>query len=197
MEVVILHGKCPFDFCKLYNLEITNLIPGGDEQCAFSRTGVLCGACAHGLSMVLGDSKCLSCSNFYLLLLIPFALAGLLLVIFLIACNLSVSEGTINGLIFYANIVQVNKTIFFPTNNADPFEVFTIAWLNLDLGIRTCFYDSMNAYEKVWLQFAFPNYIWLIAGLIVILSRKYNFVARLMGKNAVQVLATLSLVLLC
>jgi len=55
----------------------------------------------------------------------------------------------------------------------------------------------MNAYEKVWLQFAFPSYIWLIARLIAIISCKYNFVARLMGKNAVQVLATLSLAFLC
>jgi len=193
-EVVLLHGKCPFDFCKSHKVDLnsTNVTLFGDEQCAFHRTGVLCGACSHGLSMVLGDSKCRSCSNFYLLLLTPFALAGLLLVIFLIACNLTVSEGTMNGLIFYANIVQVNRTIFFPTNDSNPFAVF-IAWLNLDLGIETCFYSGMNAYEKAWLQFAFPIYIWLIAGLIIILSRRYNFVARLMGKNAVQVLATLFL----
>ena len=109
-EVVILHGKCPFDFCKSHKVDLTstNVTLFGDEQCAFHRTGVLCGACSHGLSMVLGNSKCRSCSNFYLLLLTPFALAGLLLVIFLIACNLTVSEGTMNGLIFYANIVQVN-----------------------------------------------------------------------------------------
>ena len=38
-------------------------------------------------------------------------------------------------------------------------------------------------------QFAFPIYIWLI----ILLSRRYNCVARLMGKNAVKVLATLFL----
>ena len=193
-EVVILHGKCPFDFCKSHKVDLTstNVTLSGDEQCAFSRTGVLCGACAPGLSIVLGSSKCLSCSNFYLLLLIPFALAGFLLVIFLIACNLTVSEGTMNGLIFYANIVQVNRTTFFPDNDANVFSVF-IAWLNLDLGIETCLYNGMDAYAKAWLQFAFPIYIWLIAGLIILLSRRYNFVARLMGKNAVKVLATLFL----
>ena len=193
-ETVILNGKCPFDFCKSYKVDLTssNVTLTGDEQCAFHRTGVLCGACTHGLSIVLGNSKCLPCSNVYLLLLIPFALAGLFLVIFLIACNLTVSEGTMSGLIFYANIVQVNRTTFFPDNDANSLTVF-IAWLNLDLGIQTCFYNGMNAYTKAWLQFVFPIYIWLIAGLIILLSRRYNLVARLMGKNAVKVLATLFL----
>ena len=40
-------------------------------------------------------------------------LAGLMLVLLLIICNLTVSMGTINGLIFYANIVWVNNASFF------------------------------------------------------------------------------------
>ena len=97
-----------------------------------------------------------------------------------------------NGLVLYANIVQMNSTVFFPHNNGNVFIVI-IAWLNLDLGIKTCFYEGMEAYAKAWLQFVFPIYIWLIAGLIILLSRRYNFVARLMGKNAVKVLAMLFL----
>jgi len=68
-----------------------------------------------------------------------------------------------------------------------------IAWLNLDLGIQTCFYNGMDAYAKTWLQFAFPIYIWLITILIIILSQQYRTVALLIGCNAVKVLATLFL----
>jgi len=68
-----------------------------------------------------------------------------------------------------------------------------IAWLNLDLGIEICFYNGMDAYAKTWLQFAFPSYIWLAAGLIIFLSRRSTHMARLMGRNAIQVLATLFL----
>ena len=143
-----------------------------------------------GLSLVLGSSKCLHCSNFYLFLVIVFALAGLMLVTFLIVCNLTVSEGMINGLVFYANVVHINRSIYFPSTETNPLAVF-IAWLNLDLGIETCFYNGMDGYTKAWLQFAFPIYIWLIAGLIIILSRKYRIAARLSGRNAVKVLATL------
>ena len=187
---VLVHSPCPFDYCVLKKVNIS--WNSTDKQCAFNRTGTLCGKCPDGLSLVLGSSKCLHCSNFYLLLVIVFALAGLMLVTFLIVCNLTVSEGMINGLVFYANVVHINRSIYFPSTETNPLAVF-IAWLNLDLGIETCFYNGMDAYAKAWLQFAFPTYIWLIAGLIIILSRKYRIAARLSGRNAVKVLATLFL----
>ena len=66
-----------------------------------------------------------------------------------------------------------------------------IAWLNLDLGIKTCFFNGLTAYGKTWLQFVFPLYIWSIAGLIII-AAKYSE-AKVMGNNSVPVLATLFL----
>ena len=95
-------------------------------------------------------------------------------------------------LIFYTNVVHINRAIFFPPTKANPLTVF-IAWLNLDLGIETCFYSGLDAYARAWLQFAFPIYIWLIAGLTILLSRRYTIAARLCGRNAVKVLATLFL----
>ena len=79
-----------------------------------NRSGVLCGECAEGLSLMLGSNKCGQCSNVYLTLLLPFALAGIGLVAILIALNLTVSVGAINGLIFYANIVKIQESFFFP-----------------------------------------------------------------------------------
>ena len=162
-----------------------------DEQCAFNHSGILCGFCKPGFSLALGTSQCMKCSNIYLTLLTAFGVAGLALVFLLVICNLTVTEGTLNGLIFYANIIWVNKAIFFPSNHTNILTVF-IAWVNLDLGIQTCFYDGMDAYEKTWLQFAFPLYIWTLVGLIIYLSR-YRVVNRLIGQNVVKVLATLFL----
>ena len=68
-----------------------------------------------------------------------------------------------------------------------------ISWLNLDLGVETCFFDGMDAYEKAWLQFAFPVYIWLIALVIIVLSHYSMRASRLFGNNSVPVLATLFL----
>jgi len=85
-----------------------------------------------GLSLTLGSSHCQYCSDQYLALLAAFAAAGVVLVIFLIASNTTVTEGKVNGLIFYANIIRMNHAIFFPPQT---FNVLTIciAWINLEL----------------------------------------------------------------
>ena len=103
------------------------------------------------------------------LIVIPFTLLGVALVFLLLVCKLTVAAGTLSGLVFYANIVGANRTIFLPVESTDPLSVF-IAWLNLDFGIETCFFDGMNAYYKTWLQFVFPVYLWLLVGLLILIS---------------------------
>ena len=188
----IVHPHCPYDYCKPGSIDLNLEYP--DDQCQYNRSSTLCGNCKNSFSFVLGTSKCLQCSNIYLLLIGPFALTGIALVVILISCNFTVSVGTINGLIFYANIVRTNQAIFFPaTVNGIYRDILTtfIAWLNLDLGIETCFWDGLDAYGKVWLQLIFPVYIWALIGAIIVLSDRYMAVARLSGRNAVPVLATL------
>ena len=173
---------------KSINLNTPNV------QCNFNRTGLLCGMCQENLSMVLGTSNCRECSNVYTLLFIPFAVAGVALVVLLLKCNLTVSVGHINGLIFYANIVQVNKLLLFPSQNPI-YRVFStyIAWVNLDLGIEVCFFKNMDTYAKAWLQFLFPVYLWVMVGLIIVLAHYSSRMGRLIGSNSVPVLATLFL----
>ena len=143
-------------------------------------------------SLVLGSSQCKECSNNYLALLILFALAGVLLVILLFLLNLTVAARTLHGLIFYANIVAANHHIFFPQSSNNPAVIF-IAWLNLDLGIQTCFYNGMDAYAKTWLELVFPVYIWMIVGFLVYISSHSVVVTKLLGSRPVSVLATLFL----
>ena len=189
---VLVHEHCPFDYCKPESFDLDLEDP--DEQCAFHRSGILCGACQHNLSHVLGTSACRECSSMWVLLWVPvIALAGIALVVLLIVLNLTVSVGTINSLIFYANIVRANHATFFPPNTSNSFLSWFIAWINLDLGIETCFYDGLDAYVKTWLQFVFPLYIWFLVITIIVLSHYSTFAARLSGRNAVPVLATLFL----
>ena len=79
-----------------------------DIQCALNRSGVLCGKCATNHSLLLGGSRCDICSNVGLVLILPFSLAGVVLIIALSFVKLTVASGTINSLILYANFVQVN-----------------------------------------------------------------------------------------
>ena len=199
---VIVHGHCPFDYCVLTEGKLMPLdLETPDDQCAFNRSGILCGACQTHFSHVLGTSRCKKCPKPWIALIVPLiALAGFVLVTFLITFNLTVSVGSISGLIFYANIVRANSAVFFPpeasNSSLNAFSSFLstfMAWLNLDLGIETCFYDGLTAYAKTWFQFLFPLYIWLLVIIIIVTSHYSSIASRLSGNNAVQVLATLFL----
>ena len=195
---LILHPHCPFNYCTSEERYLA--VDDSYKQCNYNRSGLLCGRCSENLSLVLGSSRCLQCSNSYLSLLAAFAFAGIALVLLLLVLRLTVAAGTINGLVFYANIVAVNSAIFLqpqitnvPTGlMANVLRVF-IAWLNLDLGIETCFYNGMDAYVKIWMQFAFPLYVWTLVGMIIVGSYYSGRVASIFGRNPIAVLATLFL----
>ena len=193
---------CPYNYCKSIYTKI-NLASQESEsdyinhsttdvQCNLHHSGVLCGGCQPGLSLALGTNQCLHCSNVYISLLLPFAMAGLLLVFFIKLLNLTISQGTMNELIFYVNVISANKHLYYSQTSVNPMTLF-IAWLNLDIGIETCFFNGLTAYSKTWLQFVFPLYIWAIAGLIIIIAKYSDRVAKVMGNNGVPVLATLFL----
>ena len=185
---LILNPHCPFDYCV--DDTVVFFLSNTDIQCAYNRSDLLCGRCREGYSLVLGTSHCKKCTNSHLALIIPFAVMGVALVFLLLVCKLTVATGTLSGLVFYANIVGVNRTIFLPANSL--LSVF-IAWLNLDFGIETCFYNGMDAYSKTWLQFVFPVFIWVIVGLMIVISRYSHKFASMLGNNPVSVLATLIL----
>ena len=188
---VLVHHFCPLNYCNQELLYIDLNTP--NEQCQFNRSGILCGKCAQNLSGVFGSSKCMECSNYWAFLIVPvILLAGVLLVLLLSLLNLTVSIGTINGLIFYANIIRANQSVFFSSETNSVLSWF-IAWLNLDLGFEVCFYNDMDTYTKTWLQFVFPLYVWFLVALMITCSHYSTTASRLTANNAVQVLATLFL----
>ena len=197
-----VYRYCPFNYCynpsfPFVTLDLnTSTIVHLDIQCNSSRTGVLCGKCQDGFSLAFGTSRCMpnsQCTNSYLALLIVFALAGIALVAFIMLCNLTVAVGTINGLIFYANIIITNRTNVSQFISVNPVTIF-IAWLNLDLGIETCLYQGMNGLAKVGWQFAFPLYVLMLVALVIFLcEHSQRFANFLSGKNPVATLATLIL----
>ena len=155
----------------------------------------MCGQCQQGLSTVFGSSQCqhYSNSNYYLFLIVPFAIAGLVLVLLLFTLNLTVTDGDVNGFILYVNIISINSHVFFPLNNSiQPFYIF-VSIANLDLGIQTCFYSGMDGYAKMWLQLVFPTYLIFIATSLIIASHYSTRIQRITVRRALPVLATLFL----
>uniref|UniRef100_A0A1X7TQW6 Right handed beta helix domain-containing protein n=1 Tax=Amphimedon queenslandica TaxID=400682 RepID=A0A1X7TQW6_AMPQE len=182
--------------CLLYCTPnpVTFKLNDTDTQCANNRGQRMCGSCTEGYSLLMGSNKCGHCPNNYMAIawVILFAVMGVLLVVLLIALNLTVSLGTLNGLLFYANIVKLYEPVF-SRKGALPVLSQVISWINLDFGSEICFYNGMDSYAKQWLQFAFPLYLWIIIIIIIQLCRRYGKISRLMGSHAVPVLSTLFL----
>ena len=192
---IVIHDNCPYDYCRGENNSLSFKLEFPDDQCAFNRSGILCGACQETFSQVLGTSRCRKCSNIYLIIVIPcIILVGLLLVWFLMFFDLTISVGTINGLIFYVNIIRITKNVFFPPEMTSSFSSVFIAWFNLDLGIEICFYNGLDLYAKTWLLLVFPLYVWLSVCIAIVASRYSVAISRILTpNNQLHVLATLFL----
>ena len=78
------------------------------------------------------------------------ALAGVLLVAFLMLLKLIVSSGTLNGLILYETFYQ-SGLLNYRNCTINPILHVLISWINLDLGIEVCFY-------QVWMCTRRPGY---------------------------------------
>ena len=191
---------CPFDYCVREDIHIhVNESDFADSQCANNRRGILCGGCKGNRSNVLGSSSCKDCRSPHSILkmlglILLFALLGIAFVFLVGILDMTVSEGTLNAIVFYMNVVRVNESIFFDSpktpNKVNRMLKVFVAWMNLDLGIETCFYDGMGAIGKMALQFVFPLYLCFLSGLIIYISRKSSMVTSLFGKNVVKILAT-------
>ena len=192
----LTYSNCPSDYCHL-NPEIDlNTINGSDVQCANHRTGILCGLCKPGRSLSLGSSRCIPCSGTwpvnFVIILFAALVSGIALVAIIMILNLTVAIGTINGLIFYANVINSSKSIFY-IPSCKVYSVL-ISWLNLDIGFDVCFYKGLDTYWKTWFQLVFPIYVISLVIIIIILSRcSMKFSMLIAKKNPVATLATLIL----
>lgn len=195
----LIHMHCPLDYCEppsFNNLINLNLPYGSDMQCVNKRRGKLCGRCKHNHSLSLGSNRCIQCPNSWPILCVAILLAaivsGIVVVGLILMLNLTVAVGTLNGIIFYANIMAANGAIFLPS--APNFATIFIAWLNLDIGFDTCFFKGMDSYWKTWLQFAFPAYVIFLVFVIICICEYSTRFAQFLGKkNPVATLATLIL----
>ena len=167
--------------------------------CHSSRRGDLCGECNTNYSVVFGSTECKLCSGkLWPLTSVIYVLAGPLLVFLLYTFKLTLTTGTLNGVIFYAQIANVGVTRFLniPCSECGTEIYFVnlastfISWLNLKLGFPLCFYNGMTELWKTGLSLLFPIYLLFIVGFLIILSRLSSKVSNLLSKSSVQALVT-------
>ena len=113
-KCITVVSNCPFSYCQS---DSTFDIAEPDQQCALNRSGVLWGKCMKGLSLQLDSDICKNCSAKGSLWRIPihvllhvFLTFGV--IAFMIGFGLTVSAGSINGPLFFINVVEIYERIF-------------------------------------------------------------------------------------
>ena len=187
--------NCISDFCSAGEREIKP--PDFDALCRkeYSRSGILCGQCVEGYSMTLGSHHCRKCDDHHLALIALFAVFGIVIMFGILILRITVSDGYLNSILFYSNVLSVYIPILNSTNrNASVFVI--VAWFNLDYGIEQCFYDGMSALTHVALRLVFPFYLILLMLLTIILSKKSATLSRFFSRaqfSAAKLFATVLL----
>ena len=182
---------CPTGYCRPGITEV-NMIEQ-NSLCQNHRTGVLCGGCEDGYSLVLGPDECQNCnSNLWLLMIMVFAVAGIVMVIVLFCLRMTISNQLLGGIIFYVNMTEVSlRTVILHQHTYGFILNVIFSLLNLELGFSVCLYNGLTAIIKTALQFIFPVYLWLIVLMLVITSKHSSYVANLTIHSSIQVMATL------
>ena len=198
----LVYPNCPYDFCKpppTINISLNNSNDlYAEDQCAYNRTGLLCGRCREGFHLSTATPRCLNCSSqssigIYIAVTILGGVSGIVMVLFFLMLNVTVAQGTINGLIFYANIVLMGRSLFFPSLHPNFWTVF-IYLLNNRFGVDRCLPAGVDQYGKMWLYFLFPVYALSLVVVIILFSKYSSRCARTIGKcNPVATLATIIL----
>ena len=114
--------------------------------------------CRPGLSLSLGNSRCIQCSENWRQNLIGIVvaafIAGIVLVIFILALNMTVAVGTLNGILFFAHIVGNSDAYFLPFTTPNFATVFT-SWLKLILVLDSIFASIKQLPLGLQLQLSF------------------------------------------
>ena len=205
--------QCPLGYCN-YNgsffcnsstsdVNISNNKTCNKETlqslCLHHREGPLCGSCGRfkegqKLSMVFGSTECKECSNWWLWTLVLYGVVGPLLIYLLYALRLTLTTGTLNGIIFYAQMANCGMIDLLALKfNQDPYSKFCLIFLstlNLNLGFPLCFYNGMTELWKACLSLLFPLYLLTIVVVLIILSRFSLRLSNQIAHSSVQVLVT-------
>uniref|UniRef100_A0A1X7TRB4 TRP C-terminal domain-containing protein n=1 Tax=Amphimedon queenslandica TaxID=400682 RepID=A0A1X7TRB4_AMPQE len=177
---------------KITNKDLSDAAP----LCTTNRRGPLCSQCSPGYSVVFGSIRCSKCSNWWLLTTLAYAVAGPLFIYLLYALRLTLTTGTMNGIVFYAQILvtynQFNLrsrnfvSVFYSISNG----LISLLNLNINFNYPICLYNGMTEAWKFALSLVFPIYLMVIVVLLIIISRYSVKLSNKISVSSIQVLVT-------
>ena len=215
-SIFLLSLHCPHGYCN-GNLNFSVFHYGNDGMfeimskdlsiksslCLNNREGKLCSKCStvngSNYSLVFGSTECIQCSNWWLWTLVLYAVAGPLLIYLLYALRLTLTTGTLNGIIFYAQLANTGLLDILSikdmqcsqgTRFSMKVTLFFLSTLNLNLGFPLCFYNGMSELRKAGFSLLFPIYLLTIVVVLIIVSRFSLRISNRIAHSSVQVLVT-------
>ena len=188
---VLLSTHCPRVYCKGKKQVSLN---EPDKQCRHGRSGVLCGQCPKGKSVVGYSFACKTCTNWGVLLLVLSLIASPLLIALICCLNLTISVGSINGFLLYINIIGIHRDTLTISTGDSTQGMWLFGAIPVD-GI--CVYDGMDEFASTLLSYLFPMYLLTLVGVICLMPKckcvNMHKINRRIGPRITPVLATVIL----
>ena len=156
--------------------------------CHKNREGPLCSQCSAGYSVVFGSNECKQCSNWWLLTLIVYAVAGPLFIYILYALKLTLSTGTLNGIIFCAQMYQVATS---SSSKYDYSASLIDGFFFYKFNHPCCFYNGMTEFGSSGIILLYPVYLLMILFGLILLSRYSVKLSNRISGSSIQVLVTI------
>ena len=197
-EENLLCGYCPDRFCfrKIERNRVhflpdhASIVELDKLVCENSRTGVLCGKCRDGYS-VLYHSSTLICSNTsnckigWILYLVSEILPLTLMFIFIVIFNISFVSGELNGFIFFAQVFDLfsvtgNGFIWFPSTAFTALVTIRAIYrfLNFDFfsanELAFCLWKGATSFDMIVFKFVTVTYALLLVFITIWLMNKCN-----------------------
>ena len=170
---------CYFGYCRLtptiFNKSDT------DNQCAenSSRTGVMCGQCKPGYSILIESHSCQKCSNRFLPgYIVLDVVGGLLLFACISVLGVTIDKGWTNMVILFCNIVYPYSIYNTESTSLFRYLLAPTRWISLELGIDHCFKNGVDSLQKYLIRLVFPAYLYILMGLFALLCRCSSFASR-------------------
>ena len=209
---LVLYTFCPSSNCKHMPTDIRtdSHTFHQDDQCEYNHSGPLCGQCAGNLSMAIGSSQCLNCTHLSMGTTVGVALGlalfGIVCIFLLAVLNITVTQGTMSGFLFYANLFYIFRMSLSPPQDSHQVSWYLvhldqvyfrfIGFMNLALGYDWCFYNGLDTVGQLWLQFLCVFYMWTITGIFVLLCRRSSWLANRVSVTSNTTIPVMATVLL-
>ena len=155
--------------------------------CLANREGLLCSQCSPGYSVVFGSNECKECSSWWLLMIIVYAVSGPVLIYLLYALRLTLTTGTLNGIIFCAQMIIVIDLPPSPYNIAS---TLLKGILLFKPNFSLCFYNGMTEIKKSFFGILYPIYLVIILLFLIVVSRFSVQLSNRISGSSIQVLVT-------